>query len=148
MINSTNHSPNKWKWTFLCCGDMRCSNKKIPCQVPNNRLLFLTLIVKLVFVKDVLICAGMSSFPSRLCLYRLLSIGTSLLKYTFRSSTTSGDAFSWIINEALVCKILKFSNPFFIELEWRTERTLSVISYRFWLLVLTVIVSRVCNNFL
>ena len=48
----------------------------------------------LLFVKADLICAGISSIPSVVCLYKLLSIGTSLLKKNFKSCNTSGSAFS------------------------------------------------------
>ncbi len=54
----------KWTTTFLECPRERCSQRKIPCQVPKSILAPASGICSEVFVNALRICEGISSGPS------------------------------------------------------------------------------------
>jgi len=105
------YSPLTCTVTPRCFGLVRCSNRKIPCHVPSAIRPRLTGIVSDVCVNADLICAGMSSKPSALWLYKPCPSGTSAAKKSSMSRMTRSSAFSWIINDAEVWLIKTHSKP-------------------------------------
>ena len=55
--------------------------------------------------------AGMSSGPSIVCVQYGASSGTTALKYDSKSSRTSGEAFSFSVNDADVWRMNRCSSP-------------------------------------
>ena len=60
---------------------------------------------------DDLMCAGMSSGPSSVCVQYGASSGTASLKYDSKSRRTSGDAFSFSVSDADVWSMNRCSSP-------------------------------------
>ena len=79
----------------------------MPCQVPRANRPAATGIDSDTAVSAALICAGMSSGPSVVCVTQRIDGsfegGTSRRKKASRSRRTSGSAFSWISSEQDVC---------------------------------------------
>ncbi len=79
----------------------------MPCHIPSSNFELIIGIERLVLVKMLLMCAGISSGPSELCSYKFSSSETSLLKNDSISLKTAGSAFSCITKDAEVCLIYK-----------------------------------------
>ena len=61
------HPPMTWTTMLRLCGDLRCSNRYSPCQVPSARWPLMTGTVRLVCVMLARMCDVMSSGPSSVC---------------------------------------------------------------------------------
>jgi len=66
-----------------------------------------------------LICAGMSSGPSQVCVYNLSFSGTNLFSHFSRSCLAEGSAFSWINKLAEVCRTKTVHRPE-LKPDWET----------------------------
>ena len=88
-----------------------CSQRYIPCQTPRASFPFSIGMHKEDPNIDDLICAGISSGPSNVCLYYGWFSGINLLKWFSKSCLTVGSELSFIDIDAEVCWINKFNNP-------------------------------------
>ena len=103
----------------------------MPCHCPSAGRPAVTGIDRDTAVSAALMCAGMSSAPSVVCVSHCIEgssdDGTNLRKNSSRSRRTSGSAFSWMHSEHEVCWTNSVNNPCSTPVS-RTNRTTSAVN--------------------
>ena len=96
---------------FLLLALFLCSQRYIPCQLPNMGIPLLIGNKTDVPSKLLLIWDVISSGPSKVCLKWVSFSETNLLKWVSKSSLTKGSEFSLIVRLAEVCLIKTWTIP-------------------------------------